>query len=455
VDGEPSSSAWPGEATVVAERAGTIWALAWPVIATFSLESLVALVDTLMVGRLGAAAVAAVGVGTQIMGAVAVTMTAVGTGTLALVARHVGAREREAAEETLAQSIPTAAALAAAAIVPMLLWAPAVVASFGVAPDVAALGAPFVRVVLCGVPAIAVMFVIAMALRGAGDTRTPLLIGATVNVVNVSANYVLIFGKLGFPALGVVGSATATVLAFSLGAGLGLLLLARGALRLRLRWRRVRMSVVRRVLTIGVPTAAEQLLMQFGFFIYLVFAARYGTSAVAAYFIGVRILALSFLPGNGFAAAAATLVGQHLGARQPRLAEESGWGAARLASYMMTPAGAAIFLFARPIANAFVADAEVVTALVSFIHVLALAQPLMAFDSTLTGALRGAGDTRYPLVSVVVGFYGCRLGCAWLAASALHLPLVWVWMALLGDYAARVALKGLRFRSGRWKAVRV
>jgi putative MATE family efflux protein len=456
VDGEPSAEAFavPAEtARHVAEiqKTGTIWGLAWPVIVTFALDSLVGLVDMLMVGRLGADAVAAVGVGAQLLGALQVTMMAVGTGTVAVVARQVGGRDRRGAEETLLQSIFAALVLAAVAVVPALAFAPALVAAFGVTPEVAAHGVPFVRIAMCSVPAGAVLFVIGSGLRGAGDTRTPLAIGFIVNAVNVVGNYVLIFGRLGLPALGVVGSATATLIAFATGATLGTILLVRGGLRLRLRWQRPQLAVVRRVLAVGYPAAAEQLLMQFGFFVYLVFAARYGTGALAAYFIGVRILALSFLPGHGFGAAAATLVGQHLGARAPRLAERSGWEASRMALALMTAGGAIIYLAARPIARAFVDDPAVVEPAVSFIHVLAGAQPLMALDYTLGGALRGAGDTRFPLLAVIVGFYVCRLGMAWVAADLLGAPLFWVWFALLGDYLARVVLKALRFRSGAWQ----
>jgi putative MATE family efflux protein len=459
VEVDPSSPAFPVglEATRAARtaeaRAGTIWALAWPVIATFALESLVGLIDTLMVGRLGARAVAAVGVGAQIMGAVAVAMTAVGTGTLAVVARQVGARETRDAEETLAQSAVAALGLSLVTISPVLAWAPGLVRAFGVEPEVVDLGAPFVRVVMLSIPAGAVLFVLGSALRAAGDTRTPLAIGIVVNVVNVAGNYVLIFGKLGLPALGVLGSAIGSVLAFWTGAALGLVFLAGGSLRLRLRLRRPALAIIRRVLSVGYPAAAEQLLMQLGFFIYLVFAARYGTSAVAAYFIGVRILALSFLPGHGFAAAAATLVGQHLGGRAPALAEHSAWEASRLAVSMMSAAGLVIFLAARPIARAFVDDPDVVEAAVSFIRVLAAAQPLMAIDFTLGGALRGAGDTRFPLLAVLVGFYACRLVFAYVAAYAIGASLFWVWCALVGDYAARVVLKTWRFRSGRWTLV--
>jgi Na+-driven multidrug efflux pump len=121
----------------------------------------------------------------------------------------------------------------------------------------------------------------------------------------------------------------------------------------------------------------------------------------------------------------------------------------------MTMAGVVIFAAARPIARVFVDDPLVIADAVDFIRVLAVAQPLMAVDYTLGGALRGAGDTRFPLWTVLLGFYVCRLGFAWIATTVLHLGVVWVWAALLGDYAARAVLKSWRFRSGVWKHARV
>src|SRR5438094_880954 len=282
-----------------AEFLRATWALAWPVIFSFSIESFVGLCDMLMVGRLGRTAVAAVGVGVQILGAVDAVMFALGMGALAIVARHVGAGERGAAEETLRQSLLTAVAVAVLMILPVLAWAPALVAAFRVDDAVIGTGTRFLRVVMLGVPASALLFVMISSLRGAGDTRTPLAIGAVVGTVNVVLAYGLIFGRLGLPPLGVTGAAIATVVAFAAGALLGLALLARGRLVLALRGRplRLRPDVVRRVLRIGYPAAIEHLLMQVGFFLYIVFAAHHGTAAVAAYFIGVRILSLSFLPG--------------------------------------------------------------------------------------------------------------------------------------------------------------
>jgi putative MATE family efflux protein len=439
------------------ELARIVWGLAWPVILTFSLESLVGLVDMLMVGRLGAAAVAGVGVGTQILGAVDVVIIAISTGTLALVARHIGAQERRRAEQILLQSLYLVGIISVIAAGTASIFATELVHFFGVDEHVLVEGTAFTRRLMFGVPAAGVFIVTASALRGAGDTRTPLLIGVGMNIVNVIGNYLLIFGKLGFPAMGVKGSATASVTAFSFGAVMSIAVLIQrwSALTLHGLSLRVRIADVRRVLSIGFPTAVEQLLMQVGFMLYLAIAARYGTAAVAAYFIGVRITALSFLPGFGFSAAASTLVGQNLGAQRPDGAERSGWEANRLAMLLMSAAGAVIFLLARPIANAFIDDAAVIDDAVMFIRVLAACQPLMAADFTLGGALRGAGDTTFPLLTVIVAFYGARLGFAYSAAAIFSLGLPWVWSALFGDYIARATLKAWRFQSGRWKTIRV
>src|SRR4029077_17305778 len=268
----------------------TTWTLAWPAIVSFGLDAVAGLCDLLMVGQLGAASVAGVGIGVQILNAVNVTLFAFGTGTLAIVARHVGAGQRRPAEETLRQSVVAAAVISAAVIVPVIVFAWPIVGFFRLAPPVVAETVRFLRLVLLCVPGASIVFVIAASLRAAGDTRTPLLIvrvlgclkivlrfillfGMGVSCVNLLLGFILIFGRLGLPALGVVGAGSATATAFSVGAVLGLWLLARGRLRLGVRWAgfRIRGDVIRRVLDVGYPAAIEQLLMQLGFFTYVIF----------------------------------------------------------------------------------------------------------------------------------------------------------------------------------------
>ena len=445
----------PGESGL--ELLRTTWTLAWPAIVSFGLDAVAGLCDLLMVGHLGAPSVAGVGIGVQILNAVNVTLFAFGTGTLAIVARHWGAGERRPAEETLRQSVVAAALISAGVVVPVMVFARPLVGIFNVAPPVVSETVRFLRLVLLCVPGASIVFVVAASLRAAGDTRTPLAIGIVVSGLNVLLGFILIFGRLGLPPLGVVGAGAATATAFTIGAALGLWLLARGRLRLMVRWNAFRMhgAVIRRVLAVGYPAAIEQLLMQLGFFTYVIFVARYGTGPVAAYFISARVLALSFLPGLGFATAAGALVGQSLGAGRPDDAERSGWAAQRLALVMMSVAGAVIFAADERIARLFVDDPVVIADAAAFIRVLAICQPLMAVDFVMGGALRGAGDTRFPLFTALIAFWVCRLGAAWLVTHVLQLDIDWLWRVVFLDFAARASLKGWRFRAGGWKLLRV
>ena len=435
-----------------------IWALSWPVILSFGLDSILGLTSILMVGRLGAEAVGAVGLGTQVLGAVRAGINAVGTGTVALVARDIGAGDRDHAEEVLSQSMLWGVIVSAAIAVPVILFAPEILEVFRIRGPTAVLGARYLQITMLSEPFTGVFLMAASALRGAGDTRTPLWIGAVIDLFAIGANYVLIFGKLGFPALGVDGSAIATLIAYALSAGIFVwaLQLEGSALRYKFHWRQLipDYSLARRILRIGYPAAIEQLVIQFGFFAYVAFIASYGEKAIAAYFIGVRILALSFLPGFGFQAAAATLVGQGLGAEWPDFSRDSGWATTKMSIYLMSGLGALVIVFAREISAAFIDDSAVVTLCIIFMYALGSAQPLMAIDWTLTGALRGAGDSQFPLFASVAGFFGFRLA---LTSVIVHYrgPLSWIWWSIIIDYLVRAGLKGWRFHSGRWAEVKV
>jgi putative MATE family efflux protein len=208
----------------------------------------------------------------------------------------------------------------------------------------------------------------------------------------------------------------------------------------------------RRILSVGNPAAIEQLIIQFGFVAYVAFVARYGEKEVAAYFIGVRILALSFLPGFGFSAASATLVGQGLGAGDPKFSRKAGWESTGMAVVLMSAMGLLFIVFAHQIAALFISDKQVIEYTVQFMYALAAAQPLMAIDWTITGALRGAGDSQFPLYGSLAGFYGMRLALT-ILISYYGGSINWIWWSLIADYVVRSALKTWRFRTGHWETI--
>jgi len=214
--------------------------------------------------------------------------------------------------------------------------------------------------------------------------------------------------------------------------------------------------LARRLLKVGLPSALEGAAFNVGLLLFLRLVADYGTEAISAYLIGVRILSLCFIPGLGFATAASTLVGQHLGADEPDLARSAGWRAGRGAAAVMGGVGLVIIGFARPLASLFgAAGAETVDLTVTFIYILGAAQPLMAIEFAIGGGLRGAGDTRFPLFAILIGLFGFRLAAAIFIAGPIFGTVTAVWTCLLADYAVKATLLAWRFRSGAWQRIRV
>lgn len=455
------------EAPAPVLRAGAaveLWPLAWPTMLSFALHALVGFVSTLIVARLGSAdapevgrnAVAAASIAGQVHFVAFAVLAAVTIGTTALVARAVGGGEWREADRVLRCSTLAGAGLAAA----MMLAAPLaeeIVAAFGVAPEVSSLGGEYLRILLWFNVPMAVGLVLSSGLRGAGDVRTPLLIGVLMNVVNVIGHWMLVFGHWGAPRLATAGSAIATGLSFLLGALLYLALWQRNELAVeRGPWLDgISRDLMRRILRIGLPTAAEQFAWQIGLFLFLRIVAGFGTEPVAAYMIGVRILSFSFVPGLGFSTAASTLVGQHLGAGEPSLAARSGWRCTFAAMGVMSAAGLAIVLLAPAVAGWFGATGpDTVRLTVAFIYILGAAQPLMAMEYALGGALRGAGDTRYPLFAILTGLFCFRLAGSAIVRFGFDGGVVAVWSCLLADYLVKAGLLAWRFASGRWQHVR-
>src|SRR5208282_6540929 len=239
--------------------------------------SVLGLSSIMMVGRLGANAVGAVGLATQILGAVRAGIAAVGTGTIALVARYIGANDRDSAEEVLKQSVVFGVMVSTVIAIPVIIFAHPLMGLFQVKGQMAEMGARYLQVVMLSEPFQGIFLMCASALRGAGDTRTPLWIGGIIDVLAIFLNYVLIFGKFGVPALSVDGSAVATLIAISVGGLLFFWALSIDGMVLNFKWERLwpDWDTGRRILRVGNPAAIEQLVIQFGFVAYVAFVASY------------------------------------------------------------------------------------------------------------------------------------------------------------------------------------
>lgn len=429
--------------------------LAWPAIASNLAFSVVGLVDIKIVGSLGASAVAATTTGHRMFWVLQAVLIAITAGTTALVARAWGAGDRIEAARVTKASMVICVGMALVFTLPAVLFAEQLAGIFKLDPETLALAASFIRMISLFNAAFAIAMVIGAALRAAGDTMTPLVIGLVTNVVNIFLVYGLVFGRFGLPAMGVVGAALASGLAFSTGALISLVLWLRGWLRVDYRadgW--LTTKRLRQIFNIGYPAGLEQGAMQLGFIIFLWIVSLYGTEPYAAYGIGVQLLSFSFVVGFGFTIAASTHVGQRLGADDPEGARESGWSAVRYAVITMVVLGATVVFFAEPLARFLIDDPEVVRLTVIFIYILGAAQPLMAVDFTLGGALRGAGDTRFPLLTTLIGLVLVR-GSVAAVFAWLEFGVEWIFAALLLDYVVKSSLLAWRFRSGAWQHIKL
>ena len=432
--------------------------LAWPVILENVFQTALGTVDMIMVGSLGAGAIAGVGTAMQIVFVLQAAFAAITTGTTVLVARLVGARQDADANAVVKQSLVLGAAVATVFAALGLAFARQAISIMGAEPDVVVAGAAYLRIVTAASLLMVYMFVISGALRGAGDTRTPMIVTGAINIVNMGAAYVLIFGKLGFPTMGVAGAACGAVIARFTGTLLllGFLLRGKGALTIRSTagWR-PDLGIIGRLLRLGVPSMLEQMAMSGGMLLYGIIAISLGTVVYATQRITFQALSISFMPGFGFAMAATAMVGQCLGAKRPDLSECSGWYSVRMAVAWMTIMGLAMAIFGRPMMRLFTFDPAMIDMGAQALKVIALSQPFMAVGMVLAGALRGAGDTRFPMWATFLSIWLVRLPLGYLFGPYLGWGLPGLYISNVLDGVARALANFVRYRRGAWRSIEV
>lgn len=452
-----------GQASATVDRRGAerrVLGLAWPIIGENLLQALLGVVDTWLVAKLGAAAIAGVGTGIQLTFFLISILAAITIGASILVAMATGARDGHQAIRLAKQSLTWSVLLSLPISVVAVILADPLVSVFGVAPDVAIIGADYWRVVAGSSVFLILMLSASAVLRSAGDSRTPMLTTLLANGVNAVVAYGLIFGQLGMPELGPVGSAWAASLGRFIGALVLIAVLIKGRGIVNIRgwggWQ-PDWSVARRIFTLGIPAALEQILISLSFVVLMVIIAALGTQALAAQRLAFTALSLAFIPGFGFGIAATALVGQSLGARRPAEAIVVAQIATRWAVIWMTAMGLLYAIFGEQIMRFFTEGDSPVTAsviefgVVSF-RTIALALPFWAIGFVQSGALRGTGDTNYPLRANALGM--------WASVALAALLVNGLGWGLAGGWGAYVIISPLvalmlwrRFAQHRWQAV--
>ena len=431
----------------------SVWGLAWPPIVGNLLFASVGVISIKAVGTLGAEAVAAVGTGQRMVWVFQALLMAVMTGTTALVARAVGSKNMIEAAHVTRLAIGVSIALSLITTLVIVLFAEKFIGIFGLDPVAQELAVTYLTISILFIPFMAIGMVIGAALRAAGDVKTPMYIGVFTNIIAIYLLLGLVNGQYGMPKLGILGAALAMGISFTIGAAIQLYLWLANKLVVPLgKAGAFTKERLRQLITISYPAGIESFVFQFGMLSFFWIVAMYGTEEVAAYNIGVNILMLSFILGNGFSVAAATLSGQFLGASDPVAAYKSGYQAAGMTMLAMSLSGLLLAFFAEPIAWFFIQDEEVVKFAVIFVWIFAMAQPFMALEFSLGSTLRGAGDTRSPLVITIIGLLVIRVPIAFLLYY-LEMPVQWIFATLIIDYFVKGILLITRYRSKRWMKV--
>lgn len=427
--------------------------LALPVVLSSLLQRSVGIVDIFLVGGLGASAIAAVGIAQVMVFLVMSVSWGINTGATILVAQLWGAGRRNEAAQAAFQALLVS--IIAAAIIMLVgnLFGLHLAAFLGAGEEVLRLLADYTPVIFTCILFTIAINVLSGIMHGTGDTRTPLYATVIVNILHVVIAYPLIYGKLGAPALGVKGAAIAIVLSESMGS----LFLFIRSLRRRYVVVRTRFEpgFLRLGFTLGWPVFVDRVLQHAGSLLFAKVILRYGTAVYAAHQVGLAIEAFSFMPGYGIAVAAATVVGQNLGAGRAREAKVSAGEAHRLAIVLMATMGLLFFFFPYLLMRAFTNDPDVIRYGILYMKIVAFAQVPLAMTMVLGGSLRGAGDTGFIMVATIAGMWLVRLPVSAFLAVIADAGILAVWSVMILDWVVRTGLLSWRYRKLSWNMLKI
>jgi putative MATE family efflux protein len=418
------------------------------------MESIFAVVDIAFVSRLGTDAIAAVGITEALVTVLYAIAVGLGLAVTAMVSRRIGAGDRAAAARVTGQAIWICAGFSILIGIAGVTYAEQMLRLMGASADVVETGTGFAAVLLGGSASIVYLFVLNAAFRGAGDAAIALRSLWLANGLNLVLDPCLIFGLGPFPEMGVTGAAVAT----TIGRGTGVLYQLwylfgnNGRLRCRLRHLALEPAIAARMLVISVGGIGQFLISTSSWIIIMRIVAIYGSAAVAAYTVALRLLEFVWLPAWGLGNAAATLVGQNLGAGKPKRAERSGWRAARYNLTFMGIVCALFLVFAPTIARWFSGDPAVIGYTVDCLRIMGIGLPLSAYGMILSQSINGAGDTRTPTLMNLACFWILQIPLAYWLAETLAWGPDGVFLAIVAAETLLTVLGILAFRRGRWKS---
>jgi len=441
----------------------TIIAITLPAFIELVMSTLFGMVDMVMVGQIkgeaGKAGIAAIGLTNQPFFLLFAVFAAVNVGTTTLVAWNIGAGNQKKARSVSRQILLINIGLGLILSLAGILAARYIIAFMGGNEDTMEIGTRYFQIISAGLVFQAVTAGVTASLRGAGETKIPMLYNLGANFLNVIGNYILIYGKLGLPELGVQGAAISTTISKVIACTFALYVLfsKKGISRMSIPLKgnyRLDFSIIKQVFNIGFPAAIEQVIIQSGLMMFARTVSVLGTAEFAAHQIGLNINGLTFAPSMAFGVAATTLVGQSLGANKLEDAQRYSSLVHRLAIGVACFVGLNFIIFSYPMARIYTSDLEVARMAGTVLKIVALAQLGMPSQLTLSGVLRGAGDTMYPLYASAFGIWFVRVLLAHVFVHVLGWGLIGAWVALVLDQYTRGGIIFLRYRSGKWKYIK-
>ncbi len=429
-----------------------IFLLAVPMVIEMAMESLFAIVDVFFVGRLGAAAVATVGLTESLMIVIYTIAFGLSIGATATVARRIGEKDPDGAARSAVQVLALGLGLSAVLGIAGAIWAPELLTLMGADAAVIAQGTMFARVTLGGSATAFLLFLINAVFRGAGDAAVAMRVLILGNGINIVLDPMLIFGIGPFPELGLTGAAVATTIGRGIGFLYALSLLTRGTGHLvvrreHLRLEPVTMWAITRLSGWGTFQVALGSMSWIGLVRVM---SSFGSTAMAGYTIAIRIVIFALMPAFGLGAAAATMVGQALGAKLPDRAEASVWTAAKFNVWFLSITGVVFLVFAPQIVGLFTPDPAVQSIGVYGLRAIGLGFPLYAFGMVLEQSFNGAGDTRTPTWINFLCFWVVQIPLAW-GLSAWGFAERGVFIAVPVAYSVLAVVSAVMFKRGGWK----
>ena len=440
------------------ERIGrAIMLLAIPMMLEMIMESLFAVVDMFWVAHLGADSIATIGFTEGLLTLIYTVALGLSIATAATVARRIGEKDPAGAAVAGVQAIAIGLAISALIGIPCFFYGPDLLRLMGASPQVIAVGSGYARIALGGSAAIMLLFLNNAIFRGAGDAAIAMRLLWVSNIINLVLDPCLIFGWGPFPKLGVTGAALATFTGRSIGVLYQFYRLLRGTERIRILRHQIHLNftVLLRLLRVSLTGILQFAIAHTSWIGLVRIVSIFGSAALAGYTIAIRILIFVLMPSWGLSNAAATLVGQNLGAKQPQRAETSVWRTGLYNMVFLGIIGLFFIIFAEPVIRLFTSDPLVVPLAVSCLRILSYGNIGYAYGMVMLQAFNGAGDTVTPTIVNFFGFWLLEIPLAYFLAITARMHSSGVFWSIVIAEGAIAAVSVVLFKRGRWKVQQI